>query len=185
MHLLEYVNYEVVPTPEAMLVRPIREMYLKDKSKNKDEFFKKISVIYFMADPRSSYNYIIDEKVRLEEIVKQEGLPADFKITKELGDAIEIYKKHVITTSYLILQDSRIAIDKIREFLRNVDLKETDEKGRPLYTVDKITSTIKQIPQLVKDLSEAERVVAKEIEEEGRARGGNDKKHVFEDGIPV
>lgn len=38
------------------------------------------------------------------------------------------------------------------------------------------------IPKLVKDLTEAEKAVVKEIEEQGRARGGNNKK-LFEDGI--
>lgn len=93
-----------------------------------------------------------------------------------------MYKKHVITSSYLLLQDTRIAIDKVREFLRNVDLNATDDKGKPLYTINSITTAIKQIPALAKDLQEAERIISKEIEEEGRARGGFTKK-LFEDGI--
>ncbi len=93
-----------------------------------------------------------------------------------------MYKKHVITSSYLHLQDTRIAIDKVREFLRNVDLNATDDKGKPLYTINSITTAIKQIPTLAKDLQEAERIISKEIEEEGRARGGFTKK-LFEDGI--
>ncbi len=93
-----------------------------------------------------------------------------------------MYKKHVITSSYLLLQDTRIAIDKVREFLRNVDLNATDDKGKPLYTINSITTAIKQIPTLAKDLQEAERIISKEIEEEGRARGGFTKK-LFEDGI--
>ena len=45
-----------------------------------------------------------------------------------------------------------------------------------------ITSAIKQIPELAKSLSEAERAVQKELEESGRARGGNNKT-IFEDGV--
>ena len=182
MHLIQYENYQITPTEEAFLIKPIRELYKADKTKNKDNFLTQCSIIYFLADPRSSYSYIIDEKERLKEILIQEGLPQNYKIDQKLKEAIEIYKKHVITSSYLLLQDTRIAIDKVREFLRNVDLNATDDKGKPLYTINSITTAIKQIPALAKDLQEAERIISKEIEEEGRARGGFTKK-LFEDGI--
>ena len=54
-----------------------------------------------------------------------------------------------------------------------------------LYTISNITSAIKQIPQLSKDLMEAEKAVAKDIEEVGRARGGNEHKKLFENGVPI
>lgn len=183
MHILEYNNYQVEPTQEAMLVKPIRELYNSDRTKTKEKFLTQMSVLYFLVDPRSSYNYIIDENDRLQEIIKQEGLPKNFKIDGKLKDAIEIYRKHCITTSSLLLQDTKVAIDKVREFLRNVDLTLTDEKGKPVYTINSVTSAIKQIPQLAKDVLAAEKMVAKEIEEEGRARGGNESKTLFDDGF--
>jgi hypothetical protein len=62
-------------------------------------------------------------------------------------------------------------------------LDEEDDKGKPKYTINSITSALKQIPQLAKDLQETERTVIKEIEEVGRARGGNERKKAFEDGL--
>lgn len=182
MHIIEYNNYNIEPTQEAFLIKPIRDLYNADKSKTKEKFMQQMSIMYFLADPRSSYTYITDEDERLKEILIQEGLPADFKIDKKLEEAIEIYKKHITTTSQLLLEDTRFAIDKLRKFLREVDLSAQDDKGKPLYTVNSITQAIKQIPQLAKDIAEAERVVAKEIEEQGRARGGNNKT-LFDDGI--
>lgn len=183
MHIIEYNNYRIEPTQEAFLIKPIRNLYNSDKSKTKEKFLQQMSILYFLADPRSSYSYIVDDQDRLKEIIKQEGLPENFKIDKELKLAIEEYKKHIITTSYLLLQDTKTAIDKLRSFLRQIDLTLTDDKGRPVYTINSITQTIKQIPQLAKDIIEAEKIVSKEIEEAGRARGGNDKKTIFEDGI--
>ena len=95
---------------------------------------------------------------------------------------MNIYAKLCNTSSTLLLHDTRVAIDKLREFLRNVDLNERDDKGKPVYPVNTITSAIKQIPELAKSLSEAERAVQKELEESGRARGGNNKT-IFDDGI--
>lgn len=177
------VNYEIVPTQEAFLIKPIRVLFNADKSKTKEKFMQQLSVMYFMVDPRSSYNYITDEEDRLKAIIEQEGLDKNFKIDSKLQEAIDCYKKHTLTTSYLLLQDARTAIDKVRTFLRDVDLMATDDKGKAVYTVNTVTTALRQIPQLAKDLLETEKIVTREIEEAGRARGGNERKKAFEDGI--
>ena len=184
MRLIKFEDYQLTIADEALLVRPIREIYNKDKSTKKEKFFQQMSILYFMTDPCSSYMYIIDEDERLKEILRQEGLPQDYTISKELKEAMELYRKHCETSSSMLLHDTRIAIDKLREFLRNVDLHAVDDKGKPIYQVNTITSTIKQIPELVKSLSDAEKAVQKELKEEGRIRGGADKK-IFEDGFTI
>lgn len=184
MHILEYNNYQIEPTQEAFLIKPIRDLYKADRSKTKDKFMTQMSVIYFLVDPRSSYNYIIDEKERLKAIIEQEGLPANFKIDKKLQEAIDIYRKHTTTTSYLLLQDTKLAIDKVRQFLRDVDLTLTDDKGKPLYTINSVTSAIKQIPQLAKDVIDAEKAITREIEEQGKLRGTANKT-LMDDGILI
>lgn len=103
MHILEYTNYEVVPTEEAFLIKPIRELYNADKSKTKEKFMQQMSILYFMVDPRSSYNYIIDPEDRYKAILEQEGLPKDYKVDKKLQSAMDIYKEHTTTSSYLLL----------------------------------------------------------------------------------
>ena len=182
MKLIEYSNYQIKVADEAFLVKPIRTLFNKDKSKTKDNFWSQMSYMYFLVDPRSSYMYIVDEKERAKEIIKQEGLPEDFTPSKELLEAMDIYKKTTQTSSSLLLEDTRLAIDKLRQFLKDVDLNKCDDKGKPVYPVNTITSTIKQIPDLAKSLVEAEKAVNKEIIEEGRARGGNNKR-LFDDGI--
>ena len=185
MHILEYSNYQILPTQEALLIKPIRKLYNSDKTKNKDTFLQIMSVVYFYVDPRSSYNYITNDEDRLQAIIKQEGLPKNFTITKQIEEIIEEYKKHCITTSFLLLQDTKLAIDKVRQFLRDVDLNKVDDKGKPIYTIQSVTTAIKQIPQLAKDVLEAEKAISKEIEEQGRARGGNENLHVMENGIDL
>ena len=143
-----------------------------------------MSFMFFMIDPRSTYSYITDLTERAEEIIAQEGLPNDFKPSEQLKKAMEVYEKHTITSSYALLEAAKIAVDKVGKFLKDVDLNTLDDKGKPVYTINSITSAIKQIPQLAKDLVEAEKVVAKEIEEKGRARGGNNKT-IFDDGFDI
>lgn len=183
MKLLNLKNYQVEVTDEALLSKPIRDLFNKDTSPTKEEFFTQCSVIYFMADPRSSYSYIVDEAERFEEIKKQEGLAKSYKITKDLQAAIDSYKNYVKTTSSLLLEDARTAVDKVRKFLREVDLTKLDDKGKPVYTINTVTSALKMIPQLAKDITETEKLVTKELEEAGRMRGGDKNKAMFEDGI--
>ena len=184
MHILEYNNYQVEPTQEAFLIKPIRDLYNADRTKSKDKFMTQMSILYFLVDPRSSYNYIIDKDERLKAIIEQEGLPADFKIDKKLQQAIDIYKEHVVTTSSLLLQDTKLAIDKVRQFLRNVNLAAVDDKNKPIYTINSVTSAIKQIPQLAKDVIDAEKAINKEIEEQGKLRGTANKT-LMDDGILI
>lgn len=183
MKLIEYINYEIKISDEALLVKPIRDLYEADKTKTKNNFYTECSIIFFMADPRSSYAYIVDDKERFEIIKKQEGLPEKYTISDKLQKAIDAYKELSKTVSSELLKDTYIAIDKVREFLRNVDLTLVDDKGKPVYTVNTITATIKQIPQLAKDIVEAEKQVNADILELGRKRGGNEGKALFEGGF--
>lgn len=183
MHLIEYNNYQITPTEEAFLIAPIRKLYNSDKTKNKEKFMQLLSVIYFYTDPRSSYNYITNDEERLKEIIVQEGLPINFKIDKALQEAIDIYKKHVITTSYLLLQDTKEVIENMRKVLKSIDWEGLEEKDK-VNAVKTVASITSMIPKIVKDLTEAEKAVTKEIEEQGRARGGQSKT-LMEDGIII
>lgn len=183
MKLINFKNYQIEITDEALLVKAIRDLFDKDQSKTKDDFLIQCSIIYFMADPRSSYSYIVDETERFNEIKKQEGLSKTYKITRDLQKAINVYKEMTKTTSSLLLEDAKVAVDKVRKFLRECDLTAVDDKGKPVYTINSITSALKMIPQLAKDITETEKLVNKEIEEASRIRGGNERKALFEDGI--
>jgi hypothetical protein len=182
MKLLNIKNYQIEVTEEALLVKPIRDLFYLDSSTTKELFYQQCSVIYFMSDPRSSYNYIIDEEDRFAEIKKQEGLAKSFKMTKELKKAIDVYKELSKTPASRLLEDATIAIDKIRDFLKTVDLAALDDKGKPVYTINSVTSAIKMLPQLAKDITETAKIVNKELEEQGRMRGGDKNKSLFEDG---
>lgn len=183
MKLLNIENYQIKVTDEALLVGPIRDLFMADKSKTKEKFYQQCSIIFFMADPRSSYGYMTDDNERLEAIKSQEGLPKNYTINKELQLAIDTYRKLTTTISSQLLEDTYVAIDKLRKFLRNIDLYAVDDKGKPLYTINSITSAIKAIPQLTKDIQEAEKQVNSDMLEVGRKRGGDVGKSMFEDGI--
>ena len=184
MKLLNIENYQIKVSDEALLVKPFRDLFNADKSKTKEKFYTECSIIFFMADPRSSYGYIVDDNERFEAIRTQEGLPKNYKISPELQLAIDTYKNLTTTISSQLLEDTYVAIDKLRKFLRNIDLYAVDDKGKPLYTINSVTSAIKQIPQLAKDVIDAEKAITREIEEQGKLRGTANKT-LMDDGILI
>ena len=181
MKLIEFDGLEFKLADEALLVRPIRELFQKDKSKKKEEFWKQISYLWFMCDPRSNYQYLVDEELRAKEVKIQEGLGEDWEPSELLKEAMDIYRKQTITTASLLLEGMRKGIENVRRFLAEVDLFAVDEKTqKPLYQVSTITSALKQVPELAKALSDAEKSLAKDFATEDSARG-NAQKAVGED----
>lgn len=172
-------DYEVVVEPEAIMLKPFKALWDRDKSKDKTIAKQEFAFIFFVTDPRSDYQYIIDRPTREEQVTLALGMPAKWKPDKKVYDAMEFYESFKPVSAGL-LEDTRVAINKLREMLRNINLDERDDKGKPVHTLSSITQTIKQIPSLVRDLDEAERTLSKDIIAEARARGSQ-QKGLFED----
>ena len=180
MKLIDFDGQEFKVADEALLIRPLRILFEKDKTKKKEEFWRQVSYLWFMCDPRSTYQYIVDENARSEEIIQQEGLGQNWQPSQELKDAMSIYRKHTITTAALLLESMRKGAEKLRRFLEDLDLFATDKNDRPIYQVSTIASTLKQIPELARSMAEAEKALTKDFETDDKARG-NSVKAVGED----
>lgn len=181
MKLIRVEDYQVKIADEALLIKPIRTLWNQDRSKNKEKFYQQISYLFFMCSPQSTYNYIIDEQERHKAIIEQEGLPEDFQPSSLLKDAMDVYKKHTITISQKLLEDALTGANKVGKFLREVDLFEEDDKGKPKYQVSSITAALKNVEGIIATLQNLQKKVEQEVEDKSRARGG--QKAMFEDGI--
>ena len=180
MKLIEYDGMEFKIADEALLVRPIRELFQKDKSKKKEEFWKQISYLWFMTDPRSSYMYLVSPEDRAKEVKKQEGLGEDWEPSELLKEAIDIYRAQTTTTASILLESMRKGIEQLRKFFEEFDLFAVDKNERPIYQVSTMTAALKQVPELARALVEAEKEIAKDFQTDDKARG-NSSKAVGED----
>lgn len=179
MKLITYEGYNITIDPVALTLRPFRALWEKDNSKNKEAALRQLGWIYFMYDPRSDYQYIIDEQDRHEAICEGEGISKTWKPDRYVLQAAEYYKKF-IPTAALLLEDTRAAVDKLRKKLRDIDLDAVDDNNKPIYTLNVITNTIKQVPSLVKELDEAERQISSEMIQSDKVRGAS-SKNVYEE----
>ena len=181
--LFKYEGYKLNISEEALLLKPFKEIWQRDKSKNKDKALQELGYVYFISDPRSDYQYLVDEEERSKAIKEGEGIDSKWEPDKVVLDAITFYKSFK-PTSALLLEDTRFAVEKLRKALRDIDLTETDDKGKPKYTLNSITATIKLVPSLAKDLDEAEKALTSEIRNQGKMRGQGEKT-IMEDSLDI
>lgn len=175
MKLIKIEGYQLQVADEAMLIKPIRKLFNQDRSSSKEQFYKQMSYLYFMVDPRSTYSYILNEDERAKAIIEQEGLEEDFKPSPLLKEAMEVYKKHTITPSQELLNSALIAAHNVSDFLKKPDiLTEEDDKGKPKYQISSITSALKNVEGIVSSLQNLQKKVEEELTDQGKARGSQE-----------
>lgn len=181
MKLFKYQGFNLTISEEAFMLKPFKDLWKRDKSKNKEQALQELAYIYFMEDTRSDYQVYIDKEERSRQIKLGEGMKESWKPDKLVLEAEEFYAGFK-SEAALLLEDIRVAITKLREFIKTIDLSATDDKGKPIYTLNTYTATIKQIPELITSLDEAEKTIAKETVSQDKVRGSAEKA-MFEDDL--
>ena len=176
MKLLTYEGYNLTIDPMLLTLKPFKALWIRDKTIKKERAISEIAYTYFMEDPRSDYQYIIDRDERSKAIKEGEGLKSTWQPDGTVKEAMKLYASFK-TTSALLLEDTRALVDGYRNKLRDLtsDMSELDVKD-----VKELGAIIKQVPSMVKDLDEAERALAKEIAQSDKVRGAQEKS-IYED----
>lgn len=176
--LFKYEGYKIVISEEAFALKPFRQIWQRDKTINKDKALMELGFIYFFCDPRSEYQFLVDEKERMEAIKEGEGLPPKWGPDKLLIEAMDFYKSFK-PISALLLEDTRFMVNKFRLKLRELDFDSLEVRE-----FKEITAIVKQITPLIKDLDEAEKALNSEMRNVGRMRGQGEKT-IFEDDLTI
>lgn len=178
MKLLKYEGYKVVIEPELLTLKPFKQIWTRDKTVNKDKALAEIAFIYFMTDPRSDYQYLVDDRERMEAIKEGEGLPPKWQPDRIVTEAMNFYMSFK-PISALLLEDTRFMVDKYRKRLKAQEFDDLEIKD-----LKEVGALIKQIPPLVKDLDEAEKALNSEMKSSGKMRGSGEKT-IFEDDLTL
>jgi hypothetical protein len=176
MRLFRYEGYTLNISEEALALKPFRAIWVRDKTEKKERAIMELGWVYFMSDPRSDYQFIIDPEERSKAIKEGEGLKASWQPDGTVKEALELYDSFK-TTSALLLEDIRAMVDGYRVKLRDMtsNMQNLDVKG-----VKEIGAIIKQIPAMIKDLDEVEKAITKEITQSDKVRGAAEKS-IYED----
>lgn len=173
MKLFKYEGYEVKVAPEALTLKPFKKLWDRDKSKDKEKAIMELSFLYFYCDPRSDYQYIVDDEDRMEAVKNGEGFSDDWKPDALLTKAIDFYKTFD-TTAAMLLRMASLGVEKMRKLLN--ELEPTDTKSLKDYL-----TAMKMIPEVASMIQEAEKSLNEETEY-GEAKGAIEKT-LFDDGL--
>jgi uncharacterized protein YoxC len=171
------------PTIRQLIDKDVRELYTRDKSKDKSGYVKDCIVIYYLGDPKSPAKQSgLSDAEALKMAIEQAGLPSNYipsalvlKIIKRyyaqnIGEAGRVVENLLKT-----LHNVNIAVDSINDLL-NEKLRDRanltiENVSTLLDLVDKVTAKSSEIPKTLKSLNEAKENLMYEKESE-KARGG-------------
>lgn len=185
MKLFEMKDFNLHVTEEAWGLLPFKTILKRDKNRTKETAFKEMLFIYYYVDIRSDYVYIINDKERCCEIIKDIGLPSDWKIDSVIQNAIDYYNSMSLSPIAKLYKSSLKAADDISKYLESTDelLKERTVNGSVVNTLATITASLKSVPIIMKDLKAAyKEVLIEQKDMEGKTKGSR-SYGLFEDGI--
>lgn len=178
--LLSLQNNKVTISPEALTLTPFKKIWDRDKSKDKSKALEDLSYVYWFADFSSIYS-------SLDENERHEALLADVYDNKRSPDAIvnaatKFYSdmQNELSPTLSFLEAAMFAANKIKGFFYSVDFSLTDDKGKPVYDISKVNSTLKEIGKTIDGLDQLKERVKRELQDENKIRGGVEKS-MFED----
>ena len=163
MKLFKRVDYKLIVEPIVFSIKAFKRLDQRDRTVNKSQLEKELAFIYFVYDPRSDLQFIVDEQERIERVKELIGFDGKFKIDNDLQKAIDVYLSMTETSASLLIKDLKVGVEKLRKYLRDA---EVDDE-----TFDKYTKALKELIPLSQKLSETERTVIKEVEEISSSRG--------------
>ena len=178
LKLFRYEGYKVLISEEAFALKPFRQIWQRDRTVNKDRAIMELGFIYFYTDPRSDYQYLVDDKERMEAIKEGEGLPSNWQPDKIVKEAMEFYASFK-PVSALLLEDTRYLVNKFRVKIRDLNFDNLEVKE-----FKEITAIVKQITPLIRELDETEKALNAEMKSSSKMRGQGEKT-IFEDDLSL
>lgn len=170
--------------PEALTVKIFKEIWDRDKDKSKANAINDFIYVYYSTHYKSPYRNI-KEPERTELIIKDCISNLSYSPDNKVKEAVDIHIKLIESSSQAmgLLRDAESAVEKIREYFRTVDLKETDDNGKLKYTAKDLQTNLKAIGELFQSLKILREQVERDEEESSNIRGGG-TKGIFEDFEP-
>ena len=184
MKLFEMKDYNLQVNEVAWGLLPFKTILKRDKNRNKETAFKEMLFIYYYTDIRSDYIHYIDSQ-RAKEIIKDIGLPIDWKIDNVIKEAIEFYEKRSVSVIGKLYKSALKSANDTSEYLEMTAdlLRERTDKGGTVTTLPMITAAQKTLPDIMKNLKAAyKEVLAEQKELEGRTKGSR-TMGLFEEGL--
>ena len=180
-------NYQLLINPTAYMLIPLKAVWDRDKTKDKEVAKKELAFIYFTIDYKSDFQNEPEPEQRETEVIKHVfGNSSKWKPDKIVKEAQEFYKERQKTFSLKLLEDALIGLTSLSKYMRNINFNETKVNKatgtvEPKHDIKKYADTIRQVPALHTAIEDLRKAVEKEQEVNNQLRG-NREKAMYVDG---
>ena len=182
MLVIDDSGMPVAPTVRQLMDKDIKQLYTRDKTKDKSNYIKECIVIYYLGDPKSPAKQSgLSDAESLKMAIQQAGLKDDYIPDELVQKIIKRYYYQNITEAGKVVENIQkgihninLSVDAINTIL-NEKLQSgltLDDLPNILGMVDNVNKKASELPSIIKRLEEAKQNLMYEKETEV-ARGGN------------
>ena len=171
MELFQFDGEKVMFSPQALALRPFKALWDRDKTKDKKRSFAELALLYYVVDYRSPFNNYVDVEERFKAALELIDLNKGWKPDKKFDAAMELYKELQITPAIEALETARLALDKVKGFVNDLDMKEKDNRGAYIHSPANLIKYVKDIEGALESLEKVETRVKKQIENKNELKG--------------
>lgn len=182
MLVIDDSGMPVAPTIRQLMDKDIKQLYTRDKTKDKSNYIRECIVIYYLGDPKSPAKQSgLSDAESLKMAIQQAGLKDDYIPDELVQKIIKRYYYQNITEAGKVVENIQkgihninLSVDAINTIL-NEKLQSgltLDDLQNILGMVDNVNKKASELPSIIKRLEEAKQNLMYEKETEV-ARGGN------------
>lgn len=176
-HLFTIEDDTVYPNPETLLISPYKEIWRRDKNRNKKTAIREFTFIEFMAsmkktNPYKGYELDAREAVLRQDIFKGEPWEKDKLVSEGIAKLEEF--QTLASQTYRYYMANRVAAEKMLVFFTTVDVNERTKNDTPVYKPKEITSAISDCETVLTKLKALEQKVEEELFESTKTRSNKE-----------
>ena len=162
------------PNVETLLISPFKEIWERDKSRDKHVALKEFTFLELMSSKKKSNPYAgYPDEIRFEKL-KEYLFTKDWKIDDLLEQGlvkINQFQTEASPTYTYYISSLQVA-EKTRKFLSEIDLSEKNLKtGNPLYKPKDVTSAITDTEKIIQTLGVLKEKVEQELYDTTKTKG--------------
>lgn len=167
------------PNTETLLISPYKEIWERDKSKDKSVAIKEFTYIELMTSKKKSNPYAgYGEDTKHERLVEELFSPEwekDSLVEEGMNKLVLFQKEASPTYSYYL--SVLEATEKMKSFFNTFDINEVNEKGARVFKPNEIVMAISNTDKLLQNLNSMKEKVEQELFEQTKTRGMKQINH--------
>lgn len=183
MDLFIVQNGRAMPSVHALIIEPFKTIWHNDTDPAKGEAIKFFTFIELACSPKKSNPYIGYESGQRYLKLKEELFEnRAYELPALVIDAITKYEEFLDHSSptYSILKSALSAAEQLKSYLEHIDLGARTNSGAAVYKPKDVTTALKELPDVAKNIELLRTKVQKELLEEGKTRN-NRQVNYFEE----